>query len=103
MTAILNGFVFEFFLLTKYYQRAPLYHFSAGMGISGFTTRTGESVYTNGWPDRNSMHKLAIPLIIANQLSFFGQLNGNTINLNGAGQGLILVLELVGLYARAIQ
>jgi hypothetical protein len=103
LNSILQSFVYEFYMLTKYYQRAPLWHFTAGAGIAGYTTRTSESFYTNGNPDRNSMHKLAIPLIISNQLSFYGQLAGTNVTLSASGSGLILVSRLVGLYARAIQ
>jgi hypothetical protein len=103
LNSVLQSFVYEFYLLTKYYQRAPIWHFSAGAGISGATTRTSESFYTNGFPDRNSMHKLAIPIIISNQLSFYGQLAGTSVTLSASGVGMILISRLVGLYARAIQ
>src|ERR1043166_5566360 len=42
LNSILQGFVYEFWLGQKYYQRAPLWHFSAGAGIDGYTTRTNE-------------------------------------------------------------
>jgi hypothetical protein len=99
----LNGFVFEFWMGEKWYQRGFLEHFSAGMGIAGYTTKNAESFYTNGIPHRESMHKLAIPLVIANQMSFYGQLNGANYVLNAAGAGFLLKAELVGLYARGIQ
>jgi len=102
LNSLLQGFVYEFWMLTKNYQRAPLYHFSAGMGIDGYTTRTNESFYTNGTPNRDSMHALEIPLVISNQLSFYGQLVGNNFVLSASGAGLILVTELVGLYARGV-
>lgn len=100
---ILNSFEYEFWLGQKYYQRAPIWHFAAGAGLAGATTKTSESFYTNGTPDRNAMHKLAIPLVIANQMSFYGQLVGPNLTLNASGAGLILVCELVGLYARGVQ
>lgn len=103
LTNIANGFVYEFWMGQKYYQRANIYHFSSGMGIAGYTTRTAESFYTNGIPSRDSMHKLALPLVIANQLQFYGQLFGNNYSLNGSGTGLTLLCELVGLYARGVQ
>lgn len=104
LNALYQGTVYEYWMLTKNYQRAPLYHFSAGMGIDGYTTRTNESFYTNGTPNRDSMHTLSIPLVISNQLSFYGQLNVGTtsIVLNASGAGAILVTELVGLYARGV-
>lgn len=103
LNSILQGFVYEFWLGQKYYQRAPIPHFSAGMGISGFTTKTTESVYTNGTPLREGMHKLAIPLVIANQMKFYGQLVGSNFTLSASGSGLIMICELVGLYARGVQ
>lgn len=103
LNSLLQGFVYEFWLGQKYYQRAPLWHFSAGAGIDGYTTRTNESFYTNGSPDRNAMHVLQIPLVIANQMQFYGQLVGSNLTLNASGNGAILVTELVGLYARGVQ
>jgi len=104
LNSLYQNTVYEFWMLTKNYQRAPLYHFSAGMGIDGYTTRTNESFYTNGTPNRDSMHTLSIPLVISNQLSFYGQLYIGTtaVTLNGSGNGAILVTELVGLYARGV-
>lgn len=103
LTAILNGFVFEFWMGEKWYQRGFLEHFSAGMGIDGYTTHATESFYTNGTPHRESMHKLAIPLVIANQMSFYGDLFGPNYVLASAGTGFLLKASLVGLYARGIQ
>jgi hypothetical protein len=106
LNLLLQNFVYEFWMLTKNYQRAPLMHFSAGMGIDGYTTRTNESFYTNGTPNRDSMHLLQIPLVISNQLSFYGQLvgpiSGNSSTLSSSGNGAILITELVGLYARGV-
>lgn len=104
LIALLNGWAYELWLGKKDYQRANLRHFSSGWGIAGFTSNTQESFYTNGAPGRQSMNMLAIKLVIANQMSFFGQLTGNTGQLlDDQGTGLILVNELVGLYARGVQ
>jgi len=103
LNSLFQGFVYEFWLGQKPYQRAPLYHFSAGMGIDGYTTKTNESFYTNGSPNRDSMHVLQIPLVIANQMQFYGQLVGSNFTLSASGAGAILVTELVGLYARGVQ
>ncbi len=103
LDSILNGFIYEFWLGQKYYQRAPLWHFSAGAGIDGYTTRSAESFYTNGVPNREAMHKLAIPLVIANQMQFFGQFIGANFVLAAGGTGFVCVNELVGLYARGVQ
>ena len=100
LQTLLNSWAYEFQLGQKNYQRANIRHFASGWGISGFSTRTAESVYTNGWPSRDAMHILAVKLVIANQMSFYAQLNGSAQQvLSGAGAGLIFVNELVGLYA----
>ena len=102
-----NTQVYEFYLGEKYYQRAPLWYYAAGGGVSGFSTLTSASVYTNGWPSREAMHKLAITVVIENQMSFYGQLNGTagqTATASGSGgTGIYLVSLLDGLYARGVQ
>ena len=40
LITLLNNFCLEFYLGQKVYQRAPLWHFNAGGGISAFTTKT---------------------------------------------------------------
>ena len=107
LNGLFQNFVYEFWMLSKNYQRAILPHFSAGMGIDGYTTRTNESFYTNGTPNRESMHVLSIPLVISNQLTFYAQLFGplpttSSFVFNASGAGGILVSELVGLYARGV-
>lgn len=106
LLTLLNGFAFEFYLGQKNYQRAPLWYFGAGGGISGFQTLMATSVYTNGWPAREAMHKLAIPIVIENQMTFYAQLQGTTVNLTllaAGGTGLNLMALLDGLYARGVQ
>ena len=75
------------------------------MGISGYTTKTAESFYTNGLPGRQSMNMLSVKLVIANQMSFQAYLTGsNTAQvLSSSGSGLIFLCELVGLFARGVQ
>ncbi len=103
---LLNGFCLEFFLGIKAYQRGPIWYYSAGGGVWGVTTATTTSVYDNGVPGRDSMHKLAIPIVIENQMTFYAQLNGTTVLSTTAangGTGIIIVLLLDGLYARGVQ
>lgn len=101
---LLNSWAYEFWLGKKEYQRANIRHFSSGWGISGFTTKTAESAYNNGWPSRDAMNVVAVKLVIANQMSFFAQLTGSASQvLSSSGAGMILVCELVGLYARGVQ
>lgn len=104
LQTLLNSWAYEFWLGKKDYQRANIRHFSSGWGISGYTTRTAESFYTNGVAGRGSMNMLAVKLVIANQMSFYAQLTGAASQtLNSLGNGLIFVNELVGLYARGVQ
>jgi hypothetical protein len=109
---ILNGFALEFYLGQKVYQRAPLWYFGAGGGIAGFNyaaytaTTVGSNILTNGVPVRESMHKLAIPIVIENQMTFYAQLVGTSQNLatsTAGSTGLTLQLLLDGFYARGVQ
>lgn len=107
LTTFLNGWAYEFWLGQKNYSRANIRHYSSGWGIAGYTTRTSESFYTNGSPGRGSMNMIMVKLVIANQMSFYAQLTGGPTNgsqtLSSSGNGLILLNELVGLYARGVQ
>lgn len=103
---LLNTQALAFSLGQKRYQLGPLWHYAAGGGIGGFSTNTTESVYTNGLVGRDSMHKLAIPIVIENQMNFEAHLEGATATLTAAasgGTGAILQLLLDGLYARGVQ
>jgi hypothetical protein len=104
LLTLLNSWDYTFWLGQKWYQRANLRHYAAGWGISGFATTTATSVLTNGWPSISAMHGLAVKLVIANQMSFYAYLEGAASQtLGSGGTGLILVNELVGLYARGVQ
>lgn len=97
---IVNGFCLEFWLGQKCYNRAPLWYYSVGGGL--FDPGTA-GVLTNGVPGREAMHKLAIPIVIENQMVFYAQLQGNTVNLLSTGVGILYQLLLDGLYARGVQ
>jgi hypothetical protein len=101
-----GGMCLEFSLGQKVYQRAPLWYFASGGGVNGFTTRTAESSYTNGIASREAMHKLAIPIVIENQMTFEAHLTGTAFATTAAaagGTGVTLTLLLDGLYARGVQ
>jgi hypothetical protein len=100
---LLNGFCFEFWLGSKAYQRGPIWNYNAGGGIWGNTTAATTSIINNGQPGRNEMHRLGINVVIENQMSFYGLLNGNAYVLNTGGTGLTLQCMLSGLYARGVQ
>lgn len=100
------NFVLEFWIGQKYYNRGPLWHYNGGGGISGATTVSGTSFYTNGATGRIHMHELAINIVIDNQASFYGQLNGVATVLTAGtsgGTGATLVMLLDGLHARGVQ
>lgn len=101
-----NGFALETILGQKVYNRAPIWFYAAGGGIFASQTLTATSIYTNGLPSREAMHKLAIPIVIENNMTFYSQLNGNSYTLTASasgGTGITMVTLLDGLYARGVQ
>lgn len=104
--ALINGMALEFWLGQKFYQRAPLWYFAPGGGLNVVTTNNATEYISNGQVTRESMHKLAIPIVIENQMTFFARLVGNPVTLSAAavgGTGLTLQLVLDGFYARGVQ
>ena len=103
---ILNNFCLQFIIGQKPYNTGPLRFYQSGGGISGFSSNSSTQFLTNGVPGREAMHKLAIPLVIENQASFYGQLLGNNYTVQtstSGGQGVQLQLVLDGLHARGVQ
>jgi hypothetical protein len=106
---LLSTFVFEFYMGTKPYQRAPLWLLNPGGGIygnPGLATAATPSLLTNGYPSREGAHRLAIPVVIENKMSFYGQLNGTqtALTITGSGgTGAFLQIVLRGFYARGVQ
>ena len=88
---------FEFFLGQKCYNRGPLWYYASG---GGFYAPAAAASFTNGIPDRNSMHKLAIPLVIENQGEFYARLTGAQYPVTAAFQ---LMCLLDGFHARGVQ
>lgn len=115
LDALLDGFALELWLGSKQYNRAPLWHYNAGGGVSGFSgaattvaaTTINNTAYSNGVGSREAMHRLAIPIVIENQMTFYCQLVGTssiTLAAGGAGgTGLRLQVLLDGFYARGVQ
>lgn len=107
---VMNNFAFEFYLGQKSYQLGPLWYFAAGAGIDGLATTTAATTtitaYSNGSPVRESMHKLALPIVIENQMTFWAQLVGTSTTLTtsaNGGTGLTMTVLLDGFYARGVQ
>ena len=98
--AITTPYAFEFFLGQKCYNRGPIWYYASGGGFVTQTTTLATGLYTNGMPDRNSMHKLAIPLVIENQGEFYARLTGGPFTVTGT---FSLMCLLDGLHARGVQ
>jgi hypothetical protein len=99
--AAVTPYAFEFWLGQKCYNRGPLWYYSAGGGFYNTNANAAAlGLFTNGVPDRNSMHKLAIPLVIENQGEFFGRLVGGPYTVTGT---FSLMCLLDGLHARGVQ
>jgi len=109
LIALMNGFVLEFFMGTKAYQRSPLWLMNPGGGIygnTGLASAATPSLLSNGYPSREGAHRLAIPVVIENKMSFYAQLNGTSYSLTASGSGgtgLFASLCLRGFYARGVQ
>ena len=104
--ALFNSFCLEFIIGQKSYNRAPLWFYVAGGGVTGLSNISDQSALTNGVPGRNAMHALQINIVIDNQASFYGQLNGSPVTLTAAasgGVGANIMLLLDGLHARGVQ
>ncbi len=104
--SIMNGFAFALYLGQKRYQLAPLWHFPAGGGVTGAFTKNDTAIYQNGVPQRSARLSLAVPIVIENQMTFYGQLEGNAYTLTSSGSGgtgVTMTVELDGLYARGVQ
>jgi hypothetical protein len=102
---VVNGFCFEFWMGQKNYQRGPIWNYNAGGGIWAALTNSTTSVLNNGTPGRSDMHRLGINVVIENQMSFYGLLNGNNYVLAASpgGIGITFQMMLSGLYARGVQ
>lgn len=106
LISLLNTFALRFKIGDKEYNTGPLWHYNAGGGIAGMTTLNATSVYTNGRPGRESMHQLAIPIVIENGADFEAYLAGNNLTLaaeGAGGTGAIITCLLDGLHARGVQ
>lgn len=96
------SFAFEFYLGQKCYNRGPLWYYAAGGGIVNYNPVAAADLILNGAPDRNGMHKLAIPLVIENQGEFYARLTGPAYAITGdAGFQLMCLLD--GFHARGVQ
>ena len=101
----MNGFALEFGIGGKLYQQGPLWIFNAGGGIYGIDTGS-TGLLTNGYPGREGMNRINIPLVIDNTAQFFGDFNGTPYTLTASGSsgtGMTAQFVLDGFYARGIQ
>lgn len=101
---ILKSFAMEFWIGEKSYNRAPLFFYPVGGGITGFSSST--LAYTNGQPGKDHRHELGVNIVIDNQASFYVQLVGTAVVLtttSNGGTGANLMVVLDGLHARGVQ
>jgi hypothetical protein len=108
--SIMNGFAFEFWIGQKAYQRAPLWMFGAGGGVTGSiattVAATTPTILTNGVASREAILELNLPLVLGNQVDFYAWLVGATQNLTAGGAGgtgAVIQVVLDGYYSRGIQ
>ena len=97
-----NTQAFELYLGKKPYNTGPLWYYAAGGGIVNYNPVAAADLLLNGNPDRNGMHKLAIPLVIENMGEFWATLKGTQYQIAGA-TGFQLMCVLDGLHARGVQ
>jgi hypothetical protein len=104
--AITNGFAFNLIIGIKSFNLAPLWQYPAGGGVYvPSTTNTAQSNVNNGDPSRTAQLRLALPIVIGNQLNFYAELEGNQITLTAAGSGgtgVTMWCSLDGLHARVV-
>lgn len=105
--AIVNGFASVLTVGIKPLNTAPIWQYPAGGGIFVPSTTANAVTYlNNGMPTREAQLKLALPIVIGNQLNFNATLQGAayTLTVTGSG-GLGLTLQYVmdGYHARAVQ
>lgn len=104
--AVVNGFAYNLVIATKSFNLAPIWQYPAGGGIYiPSNTNTGTSAIVNGDPSRSAQLRLALPIVIGNQLNFQAELEGNTITLaatGAGGTGVTMWCALDGLHARAV-
>lgn len=103
VTNLLNGFDFEFYIGKKPYMQLPIWMCPAGGGPFGFSDKTNESLYGNGFPTGAAARTISLPLVISSKASFNAQLNGPSYTVNASGTGINFYCILEGYYARGVQ
>jgi hypothetical protein len=116
LLSVVNGFAFVLTVGIKSLNTAPIWQYPAGGGVyvpsQVATTQTAAGTaavvtyLNNGVPTREAQLRLALPIVIGNQLNFSCTLQGTSLTLAASGSGgLGLTLQYVfdGLHARAVQ
>jgi hypothetical protein len=106
MLAIQDNFCLEFWIGQKSYNRGPVWYYTSGGGITGFFTTGATSVLNNGVANNNAKNPREINIVIDNQASFYGILDGVQTTLtatNSGGTGLKAMMLLDGFHARGVQ
>lgn len=103
---LINSLDLSLVLGQKSYNRALLWFYNVGGGISAVTTNTTSAFYSNGALGRIHAHVLDIPIVIENVMQFKAVFEGTTVTLTAGGSGgtgAILQLLLDGYHARGVQ
>lgn len=105
--SIVNGFASVLTVGIKPLNTAPIWQYPAGGGIFVPSTTANNVTYlNNGMPTHEAQLKLALPIVIGNQLNFNQTLQGNAFTLavtGSGGLGITLQYVLDGYHARAVQ
>jgi hypothetical protein len=104
--ALNDNMVLEFYIGQKSYNRGPIWYYTAGGGISGFSGISNAQAVTNGIPGANATNPREINIVIDNQASFYAWFNGTQFTLTATasgGVGLLATLVLDGFHARGVQ
>lgn len=106
LNQMLKNFVLEFWIGQKSYNRAPLWFYAPGGGVTGFSVVSSAAAFTNGQPGKSNRHELGVNIVIDNQANFYGQLIGSSVTLTAAGSGgtgMNMMMVFDGLHARGVQ
>jgi hypothetical protein len=100
--APITGFAFQFSMGTKAYQTGPVALYQAHFGVNFQGTAAGQSFLQNGFPSSMGAEALSVNLVIENEESFYGYLQGLAYTVLGTN-GVSMKLLLMGLHARPIR
>ena len=107
--AILDGAIVEVRIDDKVYMQGQLYQFPAGVGLAGVSTKTSESVYTNGLPSLGATRrygeysKYIAPMQQFSMALTFPRTPPTLATAQNGGAGMRIVPFFDGLTDRSVQ